>query len=122
MLLDTEGKFSPERRLGDYLPVFKGSDKYNLLLKDMLTHQAGLTAWILFWMETVKKNGEFKRRTFDYKFSEKYPLEVAEGLYIYKNYRDKIFKEIKKSPLGEKKYLYSDLTFIFAPEIIGKLS
>jgi CubicO group peptidase (beta-lactamase class C family) len=88
----------------------------------MLTHQAGLTAWIPFWMETVKKNGEFKRRTFDYKFSEKYPLEVAEGLYIYKNYRNKIFKEIKKSPLGEKKYLYSDLTFIIAPEIIGKLS
>ena len=33
-----------------------------------------------------------------------------------------MFNEIKKSPLGEKKYVYSDLTFIIAPEIIEKLT
>ena len=53
---------------------------------------------------------------------KKYPLEVAQGLYINKNYRKKMFPEIKKSPLGEKKYVYSDLTFIIAPEIIEKLT
>ncbi len=122
MLLDSEGKFSPEKRLGDYLPVFKKSDKGNLILKEMLAHQAGLTAWIPFWKETVKKNGKFRRNTFDYKSSEKYPLEVSGGLYINRNYRKKIFKEIKKSPLGDKKYVYSDLTFIIMPEIINSLS
>ena len=49
-------------------------------------------------------------------------LEVAQGLYINKNYRKKMFREIKKSPLGEKKYVYSDLTFIIAPGIIEKLT
>jgi CubicO group peptidase (beta-lactamase class C family) len=33
-----------------------------------------------------------------------------------------MFNEIKKSPLGEKKYVYSDLTFIIAPEIIENLT
>ena len=33
-----------------------------------------------------------------------------------------MFREIKKSPLGEKKYVYSDLTFIIAPEIIENLT
>ena len=33
-----------------------------------------------------------------------------------------MFREIKKSPLGEKKYVYSDLTFIIAPEIIERLT
>jgi CubicO group peptidase (beta-lactamase class C family) len=47
---------------------------------------------------------------------------VAQGLYINKNYRKKMFNEIKKSPLGEKKYVYSDLTFIIAPEIIERLT
>ena len=122
MLLDMEGKFSPEEKLGSYMPIFKRTDKADLLLKDMLTHQAGLAAWIPFWKETVKKNGKFKRNTIDYKSSEKYPFEVAGGLYISKNYRRKIFNEIKKSPLGEKKYVYSDLTFIIAPEIINSLS
>ncbi len=50
------------------------------------------------------------------------PLKVANDLYINKNYRKKIFKEIKKSPLGEKKYVYSDLTFIISPGIIENLT
>jgi len=122
MLLDTEGKFSPDETLGYYLPFFKNSNKNDLLMKDMLTHQSGLTAWIPFWKETVKKDGKFKRNIFNSEYEKKFPLEVAQGLYINKNYRKKIFSEIKKSPIGEKKYLYSDLTFIIAPEIIEKLS
>ena len=48
--------------------------------------------------------------------------KVANDLYINKNYRKKIFKEIKKSPLGEKKYVYSDLTFIISTGIIDNLT
>jgi len=122
MLLDTEGIFSPEETLSYYLPDFKHTNKKNTLMKDMLTHQAGLTAWIPFWRQTVRKNGKFKKSVFDSEYAEKYPFEVARGLFINKNYKKRIFKEIKKSPMGEKRYVYSDLTFIIAPEIITKLS
>jgi beta-N-acetylhexosaminidase len=123
MLLDTEGKFSPDESLGYYLPDFKKTNKGNILMKDFMTHQAGLKDWIPFWKETVKKDGKFKRNIFSSEYSDKYPLEVANGLYINKNYRKKIFTEIKKSPVAnEKKYLYSDLTFIIAPGIIDKLT
>ncbi len=122
MLLDTEGKFSPDKTLGSYLPFYKNSNKENLLMSDIMAHQAGLISWIPFWRETVKKNGEFKKNIYSYKSSDKYPLEVAQWLFINGNYRKKIFNEIKKSPLGEKKYLYSDLAFIISPEIIEKLT
>ena len=122
MLLNTEGKFSPDKTLGFYLPDFKKTNKGNIGMRDFLTHQAGLTPYISFWKETMKKDGTFKPRTFSYHLEKRYPLEVAQGLYIYKNYRKKMFNEIKKSPLGEKKYVYSDLTFIIAPEIIENLS
>ena len=122
MLLNTEGKFSPDETLGHYLPDFRRTNKGNIVLRDLLTHQAGLTPFISFWKETIKKNGKFRSHIFDYQYNKKYPLEVAQGLYINRNYKKKIFNEIKKSPLGEKKYLYSDLTFIIAPEIIEKLS
>jgi CubicO group peptidase (beta-lactamase class C family)/beta-glucosidase-like glycosyl hydrolase len=122
MLLDSEGKFSVEKRLGDYLSDFRKTNKGNLLMKDLLTHQAGLKDWIPFWKETVKPDSSFKRRIFSHEYSEKYPLKVANDLYINKNYRKKIFNEIKKSPLGEKKYVYSDLTFIISPGIIEKLT
>ncbi len=122
MLLDTEGKFSPDKTLGYYLPDFRRTNKGNISMRDFLTHQAGLTPFIPFWKETIKSNGKFRRHIFDPQSEKKYPLEVAQGLYINKNYRKKMFREIKKSPLGEKKYVYSDLTFIIAPEIIENLA
>ena len=122
MLLDTEGKFSPDKTLGYYLPDFRRTNKGNINMRDFLTHQAGLTPFIPFWKETIKSNGKFKRHIFDPQYEKKYPLEVAQGLYINKNYRKKMFREIEKSPLGEKKYVYSDLTFIIAPEIIENLT
>jgi beta-N-acetylhexosaminidase len=122
MLLNSQGKFSPDEKLGTYLPYFRRSDKGDIYLRDFLTHQAGLVAWLPFWKETQRKDGSFKRNTFSHEQSEKYPLKVADNLYINKNYRAKMFKEIKKSPLGPKKYKYSDLTFIISPEIINTLS
>ena len=120
MLLDTEGKFSPDKTLGEYLPYFKHSNKGNLPMRDIFTHQAGLTPFIMFWKETLKKDGRYKKSIYSHEYSEKYPLEVAHGLYINKNYRKKMFSEIKKSPIGEKKYVYSDLAFIITPEIIER--
>ncbi len=122
MVLDSKGRFSPDEKLGTYLPAFKRSDKGELWLKDMLTHQAGLTAWIPFWKETLKKNGKFKSNSFDNESSERFPYEVANGIYVNKKYRSRIFKEIRKSQLGEKKYVYSDLTFILLPEIISGIT
>jgi beta-N-acetylhexosaminidase len=122
MLLNTEGKFSPDKTLGYYLPDFRKTNKGNIGMRDFLTHQAGLTPFIQFWKETIKQDGKFKPGTFSCEYGKRYPYEVAQGLYIFKNYRKKMFKEIKKSPLGEKKYVYSDLTFIIAPEIIENLT
>lgn len=120
MLLNTEGKFSPDQTLGYYLPYFKNSNKGDIPMRDIFTHQAGLTPFIMFWKETMTKDGKYKKRIYSHEYSEKYPLEVAQGLYINKNYRKKMLSEIKKSPLGEKKYVYSDLTFIITPAIIER--
>ena len=123
MILNGEGKFSPDRTLGSYLPDFKKSNKSDLLLRDMLAHQAGLRDWIPFWKETVKKDGRFKSGIFSHEYSTKYPVKVANDLYINKNYRKEIFREIRKSKLsGEKKYVYSDLTFIIVPQIITNIT
>jgi beta-N-acetylhexosaminidase len=122
MLLNTEGKFSPDKTLGEYLPYFKHSNKGDIPMRDIFTHQAGLTPFIIFWKETMKKDGRYKTRIYSHESSKKYNLEVAHDLYINKNYRKKMFSEIKKSPIGEKKYVYSDLTFIITPDIIERLT
>ena len=122
MLLNTKGKFTPNETLGYYLPDFKHTNKGNIMMRDFLTHQAGLTPFIPFWKETINKEGKYRRNIYGYQYEKKYPDQVSQGLYINKNYRKKMLKEIKKSPVGEKKYAYSDLTFIIAPEIIENLT
>lgn len=118
MLLDTQDLFSPEKTLGDYLPYFRGSNKADLSMKDLLTHQAGLIPFMLFWKETMKTDTTYKRSYIRHEFSSKYPLKVADNLYIKDKFRKRMLSEIRKSPLGEKKYVYSDLTFIISPQII----
>jgi beta-N-acetylhexosaminidase len=122
MLLNTQGKFSPDQTLGYYLPYYRHSNKAGLSLRDIFAHQAGLIPYIRFWEETVRKNGKYKKAIYSSEYSKKYPLEVAHDLYINKNYRKKMFSAIKDSSLREKKYTYSDLTFIITPEIIERLT
>ena len=122
MILDTEGKFSTEEKLGTYLSEFKHSDKSGLLMKDLLAHQAGLAPSIVPWKNTMKNDSVYKKSAIRFMPSGRFPVKISDRLYINRNYRKKMFNEIKKTPLGEKKYVYSDLTFIITPAIVEKLS
>jgi len=119
MKLKGEGRFDENRPLGAYLPILEGSNKENLSYRDILTHQARLQAWIPFWKETVKKNGNFKWRTFKADSSARFPIKVADRLYIHRKYARKIYEQIKESPLNPQPgYVYSDLSFILAPKVV----
>ncbi|WP_046313299.1 glycoside hydrolase family 3 N-terminal domain-containing protein [Pontibacter korlensis] len=123
MKLSGEGRFDVDRTLGEYLPMMEGSNKADLKYRDILTHQAGLKSWIPFWKETVKKNGKFKWRTFKADSSRRFPIKVADNLYIHRKYAKRIYKEIEKSPLNEKPgYVYSDLSFILAPLVVQHIT
>ncbi|MCJ8166105.1 serine hydrolase [Pontibacter sp. E15-1] len=123
MKLQSEGKFDFNKRLADYLPEFEGSNKENLVFREMLTHQAKLKSWIPFWKETVKKNGKFKWRTFKADSSARFPSKVAQNLYIHRKYSKKLYKEIRKSPLNpEPGYVYSDLSFYLYPLIVERIT
>ena len=122
MLLEASGKFSYRDHLGDYCAAMKGSDKADLALKDVLAHRAGLYPWIPYHEKTLKKNGQYKKRFIRPDPGGKYSLQVADRLYLSDRFRQKIFKVIRKSELGEQKYLYSGLSFFLFPTIIEELS
>jgi beta-glucosidase-like glycosyl hydrolase/CubicO group peptidase (beta-lactamase class C family) len=123
MKLQEEGKFDYKKTLGDYLPELKGSNKENLLIEDVLTHQAGLEAWIPFYLKTVEKNGDYKKGYYSKTTSEEFPTQVAKGLYVKKGYNDSIYQRIIDSKVGPRgKYLYSDLGYYFMQRIIETLS
>ena len=121
MYLDDLGLFSPEKTLGDYLPeLTKGTEYSDILIKDMLTHRAGLRSWIPFYQSTMSK-GVPRYDVYSLGKSEMYPHRVAENFFIHKNYPDSVIKQILDTPLHkEKEYRYSDLGYYFLQIIIEK--
>ena len=122
MLLTSEGKFSPDKTLGSYLPFFRNSNKENIVLKEIFTHQAGLLPFIPFYINTINKEGSYKQEIISPYLNEDYPVMVAPHVYLHKDYRQEMFNEIKKSRLERKRYVYSDLGFIITPQIIEDIA
>ena len=53
MKLYDEGKIDLNKKLGDYLPWVKGSNKEKLIIKNILLHEAGLAPIIWFYKEQL---------------------------------------------------------------------
>jgi beta-glucosidase-like glycosyl hydrolase/CubicO group peptidase (beta-lactamase class C family) len=122
MKLYDEGTFKLDATLGDYLPKFKSSNKADIPMSDILTHQARLKPWIPFYKDMVKKNGHYKWATVKTDSSKRFPIKLKAGMYLHRGYPDKIVKAIRKSPLeAEKKYVYSDFFFILAPRVVESM-
>jgi beta-glucosidase-like glycosyl hydrolase/CubicO group peptidase (beta-lactamase class C family) len=122
MKLYDEGKFHLDATLADYLPKFKHSNKADIPMYDILTHQARFQPWIPFYKNTIKENGKYRWHTIKNDSSKRYPIRLKEGMYLHRKYPDRIVKEIRRSPLLEKKeYVYSDFFFILAPRVVESM-
>jgi CubicO group peptidase (beta-lactamase class C family) len=122
MLLNDRGLFDPDKTLGQYLPWYRFSNKGDMLLREMLAHQAGLRSWIPFWRNTLENDSTFRRGIFRDYSNRRFALQVSDSIYMNRHYLKDMFREIRDSPRGDKRYVYSDLTFILSAEIIESLS
>jgi beta-N-acetylhexosaminidase len=117
-----EGAFKLDATLADYLPEFKKSNKADIPMYDILTHQARFKPWIPFYKDMLKKNGKYKWATVKNDSSKRFPIKLKDHMYLHRDYPDKIVKAIRQSPLEtEKKYLYSDFFFILAPRVVESI-
>ena len=122
MKLHGEGKLKLDDPLKKYFSKFEKSNKADLTIRSILAHHAKLKPWIPYWRSTIKKNGKFKWRTFKKKKSRRFPIEITDQLYLHRQYKKKIYKAIKASPLNEKPgYVYSGLAFYLWPEMVSDM-
>ena len=122
MRLAAEGKIDVDKRLGDYLPYLVNTNKENILIRDVLTHQARLTPWIPFYTHVAPK-GVLDTALFRKKKEAGFSIQVAENIFIIDSYKDSILLEIAESDLlKRKKYKYSDIGMYLMREIIEKQS
>ncbi|MGB3004930.1 MAG: glycoside hydrolase family 3 N-terminal domain-containing protein, partial [Chitinophagaceae bacterium] len=124
MKLYEEGKLQLDKKLRDYLPWVKNTDKEDLKIEDILLHQAGLVPFIAFYKETIDAaTGKPNPAIYSGKPQKGYGVRVAENIYMRNDWQDTMFQRILKSPLGVKnKYVYSDNDFIFLGKIVEEIT
>ena len=123
MKLYDEGKIDLKKTLGDYLPWVKGSNKENLLIENILLHQAGLVSYIPFYKETIDSAGNPLSKYYSAASSDSFSIRVAQNLFMRSAWRDTLYQRILQSPLGETgKYIYSDNDFIFLGKVVEAVS
>lgn len=123
MKLYEQGRIDLKKTLGDYLPWVKGSNKEGLTIENILLHQAGLSAFIPFYKETIAADGTPLPSFYSSAPNDSFGVRVAQDMYLRSAWRDTMYQRILQSPLGAAgKYVYSDNDFIFLGKIVEAVS
>jgi len=127
MFLKDQGKLNLDTKVSAYLPELKNTNKQNLIIREVLAHQAGLQPGIAFWQRTVQSD-KIRNNFYASIKTEKYPNLVAPGMYSTKNLEETMWRWIIDSPLlpkpkGQVRYefKYSDLSFYILRRVAEKL-
>ncbi len=122
MNLSANGAIDIDKTIGDYLPAAKDSNKSNITIKRVLSHNAKLIPWIPFYRTTLH-NGYPDSLLYSTIDTGDFLIQVTDSLWLKNTYPDSMMQEIFNSPLLRKaSYRYSDLGFIMLKEIIEQVT
>ena len=124
MRLVDEGKVDLNTDLGTYLDELNGKHELHarMKLRDILTHQAGLKAWVPFYKRLLDK-GEWRPGMFTDKEDEAHTVRVAQRVYMRTEYRDSLYVWLLNTPVGRHgEYVYSDMGYYLLQRLIERVS
>jgi len=118
MFLEEQGAIDLNQKASHYLPELKESNKRNIYIKDLLTHQAGLLPFIPFWRRTVDEVG-LNPSIYSIYPEQNFQTQVALGIYSTRALQDSIWQWTIDSKLRPARYRrgshytykYSDMGF-----------
>ena len=150
MKLYDEGKFGLTDKVSKYVPQLRSTDKDRITVEELLLHQSGLLASLPFYKEAIdnksykapliknKKDShhtikfgdrsyaanefEYKKEYISNKYSDEYPLQIADSLFLSTSFKDNILQQIIHSPLKDRKYVYSCLNFMLLKEMVENIT
>jgi beta-N-acetylhexosaminidase len=150
MKLVDEGRLDITCPLSQYLPYLAATNKKDMVIRDVLVHQAGLVEFIQFYYSCLEPvfrgqslistkqtdinsimigRGAYMNRYTRYKaaivsdhWSPQFPLKVADNMYFVKSWTDTVFNGIAASPLRKKQYVYSDLGLMLIKQAIDTIT
>ena len=80
MFMYDRGLIDINRKVSYYLPELKRTNKKDITILEMLTHQAGLAPFIPMWPETMK-DSVYLPLYYSKVRDSSYPLQVSPSLY-----------------------------------------
>ncbi|HLU90213.1 MAG TPA: glycoside hydrolase family 3 N-terminal domain-containing protein [Cyclobacteriaceae bacterium] len=126
MFLESRDLIDLEQTVGHYLPELRGTNKENIKIKDIMTHESGLLSWIPHYTNTLEQ-GKWKTDFYRKAKEEGYGIAVAQDMYASDALPDSLWKWVVESPLrkipkGKTKpaYLYSDLGMYILKRIVER--
>lgn len=150
MKLYDKGLFSLTDKLSDYLVFLQNTNKKDITIQDILYHQSGLPSWIPFYQEAIDKES-YKGRLFSgrrdalhtvqigvntwanpaFRFKKEYvspvktgdyTVQISEKLWLNRSFEKVMEGKIVEAPLGQKRYVYSDVGFILLGKLVEQLA
>ena len=118
MFLEERNDIDLNQKAAQYLPDLQESNKKNIFIKDLLTHQAGLLPFIPFWRRTVDEIG-LNPHIYSAYPEHNFQQQVALGIYGINSLQDSLWRWTVDSRLRPRRYQrgthftykYSDMGF-----------
>ena len=125
MYLKDQGRLDLDAKVSAYLPELRGSNKKDMLVRDVLLHQAGLKPGIPTWEKTVTSAGP-KPTYYATTRSAQFPNEVVPGMFSLSTTADSVWAWTISSALlpkvkGKYPAEYSDLSFIIMKHLCERI-
>ncbi len=126
MFLVDNGLIDLDKKASHYLPELKSSNKKNMILRDILTHQAGLWPFIPYYQQTLTESG-MDTTFYSLGYKEGFDVEVIPGIYATESIRDSLWHWTTTARVREKEartpydYRYSDMGYYIMQRIAERL-
>ncbi|TAH29127.1 MAG: glycosyl hydrolase [Cytophagales bacterium] len=126
MYLYEKGKIDIEQKASFYIDDLKNTNKENITIKELLTHQSGLEPYQPHYIKTLL-NKKPNPKWYQNKKSNDFSIAVAENLFAKNGLKDSLWtwtlncKRTPREKNGLNKYEYSDINFYLLKKICDKL-
>ena len=121
MRLVEQGQLSLDKPLSLYFEEFRGTDKEQSTLRELLAHQSGIRN-LSFGRMFFEKGRTLRSDMFSRCSSEAFPYRVCDSLYACKDTHAMMFRQIVELPLSTKKLRYACTSFHCYPTLIERIT
>jgi CubicO group peptidase (beta-lactamase class C family) len=117
-----EGKINLDEKFSYYFPPFRGTNKKDITVKELLCHVGGLQPYVPFYKKMVNHDGSLNSAYIRSYASDSFPVRISPTLFIRKDIEAWVYDSIAQSPLlkstKKHQYVYSDWPFVITPPVV----